>query len=325
MERPDGPTLPGDPTLAAVAVGGVTELAPVPLGVHTFGPEAVEARRRWRNGPNDPVYVRSALTALGGWLVQDTPGGPDELREHLHPALRDMVDGLPASDDRSAITWVGPGTGLQGKEVGVLATAVRIREPDGRLAGTAVFMKPAPGMAVLAAVGALGDLAHFERMQRVTKPARRPAAVLFADLEAFFLAETAGSESAAARSCIAAARALRDRLGEVAASSGLEAQDVVVRFGLHWGATLYVGQITTRGRAEVTAMGDEVNETARIEACAAGGRALASKALVERLDSTDAQALGLDPDRLSYTRLGDLPTATEKARRDAPAIAVCEV
>jgi hypothetical protein len=35
--------------------------------------------------------------------------------------------------------------------------------------------------------------------------------------------------------------------------------------------------------------------------------------------------LGIDPDRLVYTQLGQLTTATEKARRDAPAIAVCEL
>lgn len=94
---------------------------------------------------------------------------------------------------------------------------------------------------------------------------------------------------------------------------------------MHWGSTLYVGQIATSGRTEVIALGDEVNETARIEACATGGRALASKALVERLDPADAADLGLDPDRATYTPLASLATATEKARRDAPAIAVCEV
>ena len=50
-----------------------------------------------------------------------------------------------------------------------------------------------------------------------------------------------------------------------------------MRFGLHWGSTLYVGAITTEGRFEVTALGDQVNEAARIEACASGGRALASR------------------------------------------------
>ena len=38
-----------------------------------------------------------------------------------------------------------------------------------------------------------------------------------------------------------------------------------------------------------------------------------------------AAALDLDPDHVTYTPLGELATATEKARRDAPAIAVCEV
>ncbi len=105
----------------------------------------------------------------------------------------------------------------------------------------------------------------------------------------------------------------------------MQPEDVVLRFGLHWGSTLYVGSIATGGRSEVTALGDEVNEAARIEACATGGRALASKDLMERLDPDDAAALGLDPDRVTYTALADLDTATEKARRDAPAIAVCEV
>ncbi len=36
-------------------------------------------------------------------------------------------------------------------------------------------------------------------------------------------------------------------------------------------------------------------------------------------------ALGIDLDRLTYTRLADLDTATDKTRRDAPAIAVCDI
>jgi class 3 adenylate cyclase len=133
------------------------------------------------------------------------------------------------------------------------------------------------------------------------------------------------SESAAARSCLEAARSLRGAMAEVAGRSDLPPDELTMRFGLHWGSTLYVGQITTSGRSEVTALGDEVNEGARIEACGTGGRALASKALMERLDDEDAAALDLDPDHITYTPLGDLATATEKARRDAPAISVCEV
>ena len=56
-----------------------------------------------------------------------------------------------------------------------------------------------------------------------------------------------------------------------------------MRFGLHWGSTRFMGNISTAARAEVTARGDEVNEAARIEACATGGRILASKPIVERL------------------------------------------
>ncbi len=75
----------------------------------------------------------------------------------------------------------------------------------------------------------------------------------------------------------------------------------------------------------VTAFGDEVNEGARIEACATSGRMLASKPLIERLERNDATALGIDPGSINYTRLADLDTATDKARRDAPSIAVCDI
>ncbi len=142
---------------------------------------------------------------------------------------------------------------------------------------------------------------------------------------AFFLAETTGSESAAAQACITAARSLRAAVDDVAIRSDLRPEDVVLRFGLHWGSTLYVGNITTGGRTEVTALGDEVNEAARIEACATGGRALASKHLVERFEPDAAHALGIDPERVTYTQLGELTTATDRARRDAPSIAVCEI
>ena len=81
----------------------------------------------------------------------------------------------------------------------------------------------------------------------------------------------------------------------------------------------------TSGRAEVTAMGDEVNEAARIEACGTGGRALGSKSLLERLNPADAAAVNLDLAQLVYTPLAELASATDKARRDAPAVAVSEV
>jgi class 3 adenylate cyclase len=141
----------------------------------------------------------------------------------------------------------------------------------------------------------------------------------------FFLAETAGSESAAARSCIEAARALPDAISAAVERSDLQDETVIFRFGLHWGARLYVGQIQTAGRSEVTALGDEVNDAARIEACASGARTLASKDLLECLTDDDAEALGIDIHQTKYSLLADLPTATDKARRDAPAIAVCEL
>jgi class 3 adenylate cyclase len=351
--------------------GGKVELAPFPLGVHAYGPERVSMAMEWRGGQFPLEVLRRGFAMYGPWILADTPGGREELRALVDPRLADIVEDLvpvevpPAATFRFRGIYTGAGAGVE-----TLTNVLRMRDATGVVVGAALVTKPALGMAALTRMTALGDLGHFERMDRVAKAGRRAAAVLFADLEsssplsrklstasyfalvrrlaraadqcvvdagglvgshagdgivAFFLAETSGSESAAARSCVTAARAMRDAVGAVAARSDLPPEDVVLRFGMHWGANLYVGQIATSGRTEVTALGDQVNETARIEACATGGRALASKDLIERLEPDDATALDLDPDTITYTPLGDLATATGKARRDAPAIAVCEV
>jgi class 3 adenylate cyclase len=98
-----------------------------------------------------------------------------------------------------------------------------------------------------------------------------------------------------------------------------------MRFGLHWGATLYLGLISTVGRTETTALGDDVSDAARIEACATGGRIVASKHLIERLSYDAAGDLDLDLDEITYSQLADLMTSTDKARRDAPSVAVCDL
>ena len=99
------------------------------------------------------------------------------------------------------------------------------------------------------------------------------------------------------------------------------AGDVRINAGVHWGATMRLGAIMTAARFEVTALGEEVNEAARIEACATGGRVLVSKQLLERLDDDVLERLGIDGD-VAYVPLADVEGAPDKARRDAPTLAV---
>jgi class 3 adenylate cyclase len=351
-----------------LAQGFMVERAPALLGLHMFGPESMKVR--------DNAFVvnttgwSEVLAGLGGWVLADTVGGRAALQEIVDPSFRDVVDQLSATSNSAASSSIYHGTGVGGARPKLVLTAVRIHDKSGRLAGTLIVQKPHLNMSMLATLAAQGDVQHFERMQSVSAAERRPAAVLFADLEgstalgkklstakyfalgrrltraadqcvveaggitgrhagdgvvAFFVADTFDSESAAARACIQAARSLRTAMVEVAERSGLEPEDLTMRFGLHWGSTLYMGLISTVGRTEVTALGDEVNEGARIEACATGGRALASKMLVERLTENDAEAIDIDLDDITYVQLGDLDSATTKARRDAPSIAVCEI
>lgn len=337
------------------------------LGEHFVSREMSAVREAWPAGPTFESF-RTALSGFGAYILHGTPGGLAALRETADPRLLEVLETLaPESPPAAWGTRVDARFG--NRTMGNDVLMFPLNGTDGTPAGFGLVVKPEMRASVLGML-ALGDARLFERMSGLLEPARRPAAVLFADLEnstplakrlatpayfalirriasgsdravvdaggivgkhvgdgvtAFFLADEAGSESAAARGCIEAMRGIRAAAQRAAERSDLAPTDVSIRFGLHWGATLYVGRLMTSGRAEVTALGDEVNEGARLEACATGGLALASKALIERLDTGDAAALGIDPARLSYTLLADLPTATEKARRDAPAIAVCEI
>jgi class 3 adenylate cyclase len=75
----------------------------------------------------------------------------------------------------------------------------------------------------------------------------------------------------------------------------------------------------------VTALGDEMNEAARIESAATGGVVFASKHLLERLSPGDAADLHIDLDHMTYATVSTLDGSSDKARRDAGAISVALV
>jgi class 3 adenylate cyclase len=145
----------------------------------------------------------------------------------------------------------------------------------------------------------------------------------------FFLASDAGCASSAAVASIRTARRLQEATTEIAEQLEAEGFGLTstprVRAGLHYGSALYLGQLVPGGRLDVTALGDEVNECARIEEMARGGRLLASKQLIESLDADDAKAIGLDPQRMSYRPVATLTDPSAKAVRDAGALAVTDV
>jgi len=243
---------------------------------------------------------------------------------------------------------------------------LRISDDEGHFVGVVFVYRGVLPDSLLHRLGR-GDPQLFERMDRVSEPGRRTAAILFADLEAsgvlsrhlssrgyfdlirdltdlidtsviahdgitgkhagdggsalFLTADFDGSESGAARAAIEAARAIRDGSAQL----GPGDVQVKVNVGAHWGATLMIGQVATSGRLEVTALGDQMNEGARIEAAATGGAILASKDLIERLDTADAQATGHDPHAIAYTTISELDGASDKAIRDAGTIAVTPI
>lgn len=144
---------------------------------------------------------------------------------------------------------------------------------------------------------------------------------------AFFLSDDLGSDSGAAHAAIRAARKITEAAARAAKEVGdetglIESADCHVNVGLHWGGALYMGQLVTGGRLEVTALGDRVNEAARIQESARDGEILASKSLIEHLTDEDAAALGLDADGVIYRTVAELDSASDKAVRDAGGVPI---
>ena len=143
---------------------------------------------------------------------------------------------------------------------------------------------------------------------------------------AFFLAETIGSESAAARSCIIAARAAARR-----AHRDRSAHARSPHPSCHCGSgSTGVRRCTSGASSPPVAAKSPPSATKSTRprgskpARPAAGHLPPSRSSNDS-NRADADALGIDTGHTTYTPLADLATATDKARRDAPAIAVCEI
>ena len=137
---------------------------------------------------------------------------------------------------------------------------------------------------------------------------------------AYFLTDDLGSSSGAVCAAIGAARRIHELSEDV--FSETMGGDCLMKIGLHWGGSLYMGQLVPGSRLDVTALGDEVNETARLEDIARAGETIASKQLLEQLTPDDAAAVGIDLEKLTYTLVSDLEDVPDKVLRDAGGLAI---
>ena len=136
---------------------------------------------------------------------------------------------------------------------------------------------------------------------------------------AYFLEDDLGSPSQAAAAAIRAARRIHELSEDVFRES--TGSDCLMKIGVHWGGNLYMGQLVPGSRLDVTALGDEVNETARLEEIAGVGETVVSKQLLEQLSDDDAAFVGVDIEKVTYTLVSEWEGASEKALRDAGGVA----
>ncbi|MGH2786831.1 MAG: adenylate/guanylate cyclase domain-containing protein [Actinomycetota bacterium] len=258
----------------------------------------------WIHGDLAPLTVNFSVTRL-----HDYDGTLRGMLMHFHSALPGRVLALVARGDQ-----------------GMLERMARLFDPGPRQA--AILFSDLQMSGALSRK--LPSAAYFQLVRAITTAIddvvirhRGIVGKHAGDgVSAFFLADDLGSSSGAARAAIEAARdiavAAHDSAKEIGEETGLfDSSDCLVNVGVHWGGHLFMGQLVTNGRLEVTALGDRVNECARIEGSATDGQALASKSLIEHLSGDDASAVGIDPHGVLYRALEQLPGADAKAVRDA--------
>jgi class 3 adenylate cyclase len=137
---------------------------------------------------------------------------------------------------------------------------------------------------------------------------------------AYFLVDDLGSPSGAATAAMKTAARIHEFSREV--FSEVTGTDCPMRIGLHWGGSLYMGQLMPGSRLDVTALGDEVNEAARIQEAAGPGDTIVSKQLLEQISPDDAVGIDIQLEQISYRLLGELAPDAPKVVRDAGGIAV---
>lgn len=140
---------------------------------------------------------------------------------------------------------------------------------------------------------------------------------------AFFLVDDLDTPSRAAAAALRTARRVHQFSQEIL--SGVIEGDCPMRVGVHWDGSLYMGQLVPGSRLDVTALGDAVNETARIQEAAGAGETFVSKHLLEQLTPDDAADVGIDLEKISYRLLQEVVPEADKVVRDAGSIPVTKL
>ncbi|MGO9872279.1 MAG: hypothetical protein ACLPVY_00650 [Acidimicrobiia bacterium] len=148
---------------------------------HWFGPEVTAyMRQAYRSGHSR----RHTFLILGPGTLFDTPDGRDVLRRRVDPSLADLVDAVNPTPPPVILSGTGTEILYGGVRSEISILGMRLHDSSGRHLGYVLDYRPTAGMSQVFSALALADLRHLDRMTAVARPDRRPAAILFADLEA---------------------------------------------------------------------------------------------------------------------------------------------
>ena len=168
-------------------VSGLTGLGPFPLGEFYFSSIAYDVMDRWPIFGTSSDHVpqsREAFEHTFPELLSIFGGNREALRVASNPIFSDLIDGLAGGPTGLTSTYKQTSASAWGIDMGNWITHLPVRDDEGMVIGYVRFTTPAAGMSLVGTVASVGDVRHLARIQDVVTAERRPAAILFADLEA---------------------------------------------------------------------------------------------------------------------------------------------
>ncbi len=225
----------------------------------------------WDDGYSEVVFLGFPWEGGGGLLTMATrrPGGFEAGEVELLGSLRDALGVVMHLRDRMAFLDILASTYL-GRDTGARVLAGAIHRGDGETIRAAIWFSDLRGFTSLSErlplpslLGVLDDA--FEAQVAAIEAEGGEVLKFIGDGMLAIFRPGEGSEAAACRRALAAARSLAGRIGEI--NGGREERgEAAIRYGvaLHFGDVLY-GNIGAPSRLDFTVIGPAVNLAARLE------------------------------------------------------------
>jgi hypothetical protein len=158
------------------------QTAPIEINVNLFSTVSMNASIAWAVGPGEAGFFGEVLGTIGPLMLADFEGRRADLEQRIDPRILEQLAAV-APTDAEVVSLTGGAIGGLNRQTQIQGSISRIRDHTGRCRGIVMQWKPAVSMSIIGPMAYGLDPGHLERVQAASVATRKPAAILFGDLE----------------------------------------------------------------------------------------------------------------------------------------------